>query len=283
VSRLSLAGGWVARRARELADAPARRRAGRGADAMPIPPRRLRARTGAPGIEEFTEGGRRAATELLDALAVARMAPRAGLPEPGAVRSVLDFGCGAGRVLPSFRTLTPAAKLTGYDVDATAIAWAASHYDGLRFVRSGYEPPLPSAAASFDLVYSISVLSHLDEPGQIRWLSELERVLAPGGVALLSTHGPHALEGFRSGAASTRWCPPEAFVRPPLGEDEMYFVPYTRSFWNRGELPGIGSGYGLTFHGPEYIRETWAQWFEVVHIAPHALTGWQDVVVCRRR
>jgi SAM-dependent methyltransferase len=266
------------RRARELADPlalAAARRAAPGFPAGPVPPRRLRARTGAPGAREFVEGGRRAADELAAALSVAEMAPIAS------ATSVLDFGCGSARVLPHVQALAPDARCAGCDVDPTAIAWAATAHPGLALTVSGAAPPLAFDAASFDLIYSVSVFSHLDEPLQDPWLTELVRVLRPGGSALLSVHGASAFERFRTGAVRTGWAAPDAFARGPLAPDEFVFIPYTRSLWNEGELPGVSSEYGLTFHGTEYLRSRWSQFCEVVEIVPQAMAGWQDVVACR--
>ncbi|HWF53254.1 MAG TPA: class I SAM-dependent methyltransferase [Solirubrobacteraceae bacterium] len=282
--RVRGAAGWIRRRAIELADRPAvalRRTVaalrGEAGPARPLPPRRLRARTGAPGIREFVEGGQSAAVELERALTGAE------LPVLGDYASLLDFGCGSGRVLPHVQALAPGAQCAGCDVDEVAIAWAQRALPGLRFAVSRAEPPLPFTAGSFELLYSISVFSHLDEQLQDRWLAELQRMLSPGGVALLTVHGAHAHEQFRSGAVSTGWCPPEAFAGGPLGSDAFRFVPYTRSRWNKGELPGVGADYGLAFHGEGYLRRRWADFFEVVDITPHAIAGWQDVVVCRKR
>jgi SAM-dependent methyltransferase len=258
----------VARRARELAEPSLVRRGLRGR----VPPRRLRARTGAPGIRQFLAGGQAAAREL-----------EAVLEEPfSAYPDILDFGCGSARVLPHVAAMSAGARCVGCDVDAGAITWARSHHPGLSFAVSGHEPPLPFSAASFDLVYSISVLSHLDELGQDRWLGELRRVLRPGGRALLSVHGCSAFEQFRRGQVRTAWCAPEAFVRGPLREDELLFVAYQRSVWNQADLPGVARSYGLAFHGERYVRERWQRWFEVERIVPRALTGWQDAVLLRR-
>ena len=262
------AAGWLARRVRELADlASSRTRSQPG-----VPPRRLRARTGAPGSAQFAQSGRKAAEELAGLLS-----------EPLARRhEILDFGCGPARVLPHIAALAPDARCSGCDVDAEAVAWARARHPELRFSVSRYEPPLPFADATFDLVYSISVLSHLDEHRQDAWLAELERVLVPGGTALLSVHGAHAFEQFRSGRVRTAWSSSQAFARGPLAADEFTFVPYRRSIWNRAELPGIGGGYGLAFHGERYVRAHWRSWFQVECVAPRALTDWQDVAVLRK-
>jgi SAM-dependent methyltransferase len=257
--------GWAVRRLRELVDPLAARGAA-------VPPRRLRARTGAPGVSEFIDGGAAAARELAGAAGSLT-----------GVASVLDLGCGSGRVLPHIASLAPAATCTGCDVDGAAIAWAASHHTGISWVRSEFEPPLPFADGSFELVYSISVFSHLDERLGDAWLAEVARVLAPGGVALLSVHGAYAFEQFRTGAVTTGWCPRSAFERGPLAPDEFLFVPYRRTIWNEGELPGVGRDYGLAFHGDRYLGFRWSPPLSVREVKPRAITGWQDLVVCDRR
>jgi SAM-dependent methyltransferase len=264
--------GWAVRRARELADPIAVRRA--GASSSEVPPRRLRARTGAPGIRAFVEGGATAASELAAAFERAGRGPLAG-----AVSSVLDLGCGSARVLPHIAALTPGAAHAGCDVDGAAISWASEHHPAIRWERSGFHPPLPFEDRSFELVYSISVFSHLGSELQDAWLAEVARVLAPGGVALLSVHGPHAFEQFRTGAVATGWCPRSAFARGPLEESEFMFVPYRRSVWNEGELPGVEGDYGLAFHGPSYLRRHWGAVLQVVDLVERGLTAWQDLVV----
>lgn len=266
---LRLPAGWLRRRGLELAEAPLRRPWG-------VPPRRLRARTGVPGAREFALGGRRTAAELASALA------RSGQPSLGEFASVLDFGCGSARVLPHIAALTPQAACAGCDVDAEAIAWATAQHPRLSFHAIAPEPPLPLGRSSVDLVYSISVFSHLDEAGQDAWLAELARILRPGGIALLSVHGPSAFERFRSGAARAGWCAPGSFARGPLGAGELAFIPYARSRFNRLELPGVGERYGLAFHGHGYLRERWPRWLDVLAVDERAITGWQDLVVARR-
>jgi SAM-dependent methyltransferase len=270
-----LAAGWLLKRARELAEPLAARASPRSASVRGVPPRRLRVRAGAPGAREFAHGGRQAAAAL------AAVLNDAGGSIADA-RSVLDFGCGSGRVLPHMAMLAPTARCTGCDVDAGAITWAARHLPTLEWSLSGAVPPLPFAAGQFDLVYSISVFSHLDEPLQDRWLAELQRVLAPGGIALLTVHGPHAFEQFRTGAVRTRWCSPSAFARGPLGDDELIFEPYVRSMFNRAELPGVGASYGLAFHGHGYLHRRWPAWLEVLDVRERGVSDWQDVVVCRK-
>ena len=274
--RASLPARWVAKRALAIADPLVlRRHRARHPDATPVPPRALRARTGVPGIDDWNQRGAETAGELTSGLGRAGGSPREA-------RAVLDFGCGSGRVLPHMAAHAPAAGLHGCDVDADAIAWAARHLPGIDWTVSPFRPPLPYPDASFDLVYSVSVFSHLDEPLQDAWLAELRRVVTPGGWALLTVHGPHAFEEFRSGRVDSAWCAGAAERLPDgLGDDAMEFVPYRRSIWNRRDLPGVDGPFGLAFHGAGYVRRRWGRELEVAAILPRAVTGWQDLVVAR--
>ena len=116
--------GWALRRTRELADPPS---------GSALPPRRLRARAGAAGAYAFAEGGRQAAAELAGLV-------RAAGRDAAQLRSVLDFGCGPGRVLPHFAALAPNAACVGCDVDAAAIDWAARSAPGTGVVADLVSP-----------------------------------------------------------------------------------------------------------------------------------------------
>ncbi len=236
---------------------------------------RLRARAGVPDRGAYVQAG------IADSREIAQAAGVAGL-ELSRVSQVLDFGCGAGRVLRHVEALLPGARSTGCDVDAEAMGWAERYLPQLSVHLSGFGPPLPFRAGTFELVYSVSVFSHLDEGLQDRWLVELGRVLAAGGLALLSVHGESAFEAFRTGSVQSSWCPAQAFAREPLAEDEFVFEPYARSALNRRELSATGPGYGLSFHGRGYLAGHWGSFMEVLEVRSRAFSDWQDLVVCRR-
>ncbi len=87
---------------------------------------------------------------------------------------VLDIGCGAKPYLPLFAPL--ARSYRGLD------AVPGPYVDDV-----GPAETLPYADASFDAVVCTQVYEHLDDPAAAT--AEIHRVLRPGGVAFVSTHG----------------------------------------------------------------------------------------------
>jgi SAM-dependent methyltransferase len=106
------------------------------------------------------------------------------LARPGARHArILDVGCGAGLALGELRARFAPRVLAGVDSDASLVAQArAAHPDAE--LRAGDVAKLEYADGSFDLVLCHQLLHHLSAPEAA--LAELNRVLAPGGVLLLT-------------------------------------------------------------------------------------------------
>jgi len=99
-------------------------------------------------------------------------------------REVLDAGCGVG--YGSALLAESARHVVGVDRDAEAIAYARRRYarDNVEFV-AGDLLDLECPDAAFDAVCSFETIEHL--PDRERYLSEMRRVLKPGGVYVVST------------------------------------------------------------------------------------------------
>ena len=76
---------------------------------------------------------------------------------------ILDWGCGCGRVIAQLIKLIPPQQLFGCDIDAEAIAWNRDNLHGPGFTRINPYPPTPYPDSYFDLIYGISVMTHLAE------------------------------------------------------------------------------------------------------------------------
>jgi 2-polyprenyl-3-methyl-5-hydroxy-6-metoxy-1,4-benzoquinol methylase len=101
------------------------------------------------------------------------------LPRP--VGSVLDIGCGSGRVGPGLRA-AGATRLTGIEVVAEQAEIAEDVYDEV--LAMPVEEALPGLTGPFDTVLCLDVLEHLVDPEQV--MADLRRLAAPGGRLQIS-------------------------------------------------------------------------------------------------
>lgn len=108
-------------------------------------------------------------------------------------KKVLDVGCGAGNLLVALSADAP-QLLVGVDVDATFLTVGRSKFK--EFVERPAKnpsmicaslPALPFADDTFDLVTCFLVLPHV--PDDKVAITELTRVLKPGGTLAISGHG----------------------------------------------------------------------------------------------
>jgi SAM-dependent methyltransferase len=106
--------------------------------------------------------------------------------------SVLDFGCGVGRVMRHWST-THGPKWHGTDYNSELINWCRNNLKFAEFRTNTLSGELPYEAESFDFIYVFSVFTHLNEPLQFFWINELSRVLRPGGYLYFTTHGEYYL------------------------------------------------------------------------------------------
>jgi SAM-dependent methyltransferase len=227
----------------------------RAEDGLPLPPPRLIVRVaGTADPAWFVESGRRAGA------AVRELLQRCGVAVDD-LGAILDFGCGSGRVTRTWRDFRGA--VAGSDRDPEAIEWCRAQLPFARFELNGLAPPLAFADGSFDLVYALSVFTHLTEELQHAWMQELRRVVRPGGSLVLSTHGeaylprlaPREQERFRAGKLVVRW--PQA----------------------------AGTNLCGAYHPETWLRTRLANGFDVLAFEPRGARGnpEQDLSVLKRR
>ena len=245
-----------------------------------IPPMWLRYRIqGTPDIDTFIRAGLYSRWSIEHALGTQAKCVT-DFPK------ILDFGCGCGRTLRWFRDISKEVSLHGTDIDSESIEWCRKNHTYASFENNLFEPPLPYPEDSFELIYALSVFTHLTEEAQFAWLKELKRILKPGGMLLLTFLGyqPEKVQGHSKRPV------PKLFGKRILGlanMDMWSFLdePEIQQLEDRGfvfvpyGIGPLGKDYGITYHRRDYITQQFSEILEVHEYLPDAFCGYLDVAL----
>lgn len=179
------------------------------------------------------------------------------MAHPGITGGLLDFGAGWGRITRLLLRSLPPEAITAVDVDARLVEAGATQLPGIDFMRLESGDRLPFADASFAVVIANSVFSHLSEAAHHFYVSEIARILAPGGLFVGTTLSLRTYRSWLEQAAYRDWITgllgaPEA-VLASLANRE--FV-YARS--------GRWTDYGIALLPEDYVRQHWQRHFSPI-------------------
>lgn len=229
-------------------------------DGLALPPTLLRVRVaGDADPQAFLRGGALGA-EIIRATVEAHL--EGGM---GRLRAVLDFGCGCGRIARHWAGLD-GPELFGCDYNPELVDWCSRNLPFLNAESNGPSPPLPYPPERFDLVYAISVFTHLSERKQADWMEELRRVLEPGGMLLFTTKGDsHAHHLTKPGGP---------------GVDD-----YRAGRLVVTDVEAEGLNLCAAYHPHEWVVREMLDGFDLLEFSPSGarMAGDQDLYLARRR
>jgi len=228
-----------------------------GTDAgLPIPPDRLLTSWN-DDVPTWLATGREHAAVIKDAVA------RHGGSFAQGGRA-LEWGCAAGRVLRHFAPEAQRAEVWGIDVHESAVRWSRANLSPpFLFATVTQLPHLPFSDAAFNVVWGVSVMTHIEHLEDM-WLLELRRILRPGGLLLLTIHDEATLDHIAEhGAAGALGLPGH------LEEARRREVCVVR---------GADWRFCYTFFKRSWVEREWGRWFEVLEHREMAV-GFQALVV----
>ena len=158
-------------------------------------------------------------------------------------KKVLDFGCGSGRTLRHFSEEAKVAEFWGGDIHGESIEWIQENLDWVNAWQTAMNPPMGLEHGTFDLIYTVSVFTHLTD-NATPWILELHRLLAPGGILIVSFMGKWTSEFFAG----------EPWDEDRIGKHDLY----RHQDWDLGGPAVLISAW--------WLREHWGRAFEVVEI-----------------
>jgi len=183
--------------------------------------------------------------------------------------TVLDFGCGWGRMLRFFLKDVRAGNLNGMDVDPDVIALCQRLFQQGRFQVCNPRPPVQLPEESYDVIYLYSVFSHLNEEVQLQWANEFARLLKPGGILLATTQARRFVE----------FC---ATLRAKPVQESAWHESLARSFpdpertlrdYDQGKFIHVPTGggdhrpssfYGETLIPRGYVEKNWPRQLKLI-------------------
>lgn len=174
-------------------------------------------------------------------------------------KRVLDFGCGSGRTLRHFLREAEEGEFWGADIDGPSIDWLRrSLSPPFHLLHSQREPPLEFDRSSFDLIWALSVFTHLTD-NSLAWLRELHSLLRPNGL-LIATY---------MGRWTSLW-----LLGEPWDEDSVGMnILRTEQSWE--------AGGPLVLMSDWWVHEHWGRGFKVEQVLPE-MNG-QTWVLLRKR
>ncbi len=159
--------------------------------------------------------------------------------QPG--ERILDLGCGDGQLTE--RLIATGAHVTG--IDASPQMVAAARMRGIQALEGPAES-LPFDDASFDAVFSNAVLHWVR--GQDEMLSEVQRVLRPGGRFVAEMGGHGNIAAIRTGFAAVL----AHLGRASLGDRGNYY-PTPEAYAQRLQHHGFTVARMLHFPRPTLL------------------------------
>ena len=180
------------------------------------------------------------------------------------VRAILDFPSGYGRVLRFLKVRFPAAAITVSEIDGKALEFcrrtfsvqATPSHERLRELED---------IGRFDLVWCGSLITHVDRDATANLLAFFRRQLGPGGVCVVTTHGPRSAEWIEARTETYRLSP--AAQRELLAQFHQGgygYVDYERrrgygvSLISRQRMLEIAAGVG-NWRNACYLEHGWAE------------------------
>lgn len=147
------------------------------------------------------------------------------------VTSFLEFASGFGRFTRHLVRKLPASALSVSDIVPEAMDFLPAHFPVQAFASTAVPEDL-ALPRQFQVVFVLSLFSHLPASTWSRWLAKLWQATAPGGLLILSTHGQSCID--------------RAEVR--LAGDGF-------AFFSGSESTAIDQAqYGVTYTSEEFVR-----------------------------
>ena len=189
------------------------------------------------------------------------------------MKRIMDFGCGAGRMVRWLKPYSLESEIWGTDISADHITWAINNLSPpFNFATTTTVPHLPFEESYFDFIFAGSVFTHIDDLVE-SWLLELRRILSRRGCLYITIQDKHSIDVLKTSPYYK-----EIWLRDFVSENPFF----TFSGKNFDKIVGLRGTKSQVFYDTEYFKKIAGNIFDVVAMHQEAY-GFQTAVVLRKK
>lgn len=189
------------------------------------------------------------------------------------MKNILDFGCGAGRMIRWLRPFADNSEIWGVDISADHITWAINNLNPpFKFATTTIAPHLPFEERHFDFIYAGSVFTHIDDLVE-SWMLELRRILSDNGTIYITIQDKNSLKELKTSIYYK-----DIWLKKYV-EENPFFNLAGNEFDKLVGMRGINS---QVFYDPEYFKKIAVNIFEIVEMHEKAY-GFQTAVLMKKK
>jgi SAM-dependent methyltransferase len=196
-----------------------------------------------------------------------------GLTEP---RRILELPCGFGRVTRHLVTFFDGSELWASDLYRDRVEFCCATFGTVPLLSKERLSDI-QVTDQFDVVFSGSLLTHLDRELFVDALEFFRAILSPRGVAVVTLHGrwsPHLQRRWK-------YMPDAEFA---VAEESFRATGFGYRAYSGATSFNLQESYGISLSAPHWVLERLERWDDI-RLYSYTERGWddhQDVLVFGR-
>jgi SAM-dependent methyltransferase len=135
---------------------------------------------------------------------------------------VLEVDCNYGRIIRQLVTKIDPSRVYGCDILEEGPKFCATEFK-INALPPTFDENFPKVP-TFDLVYLLSVFTHLSDSVITLLLRDIDKSMNPGAVLMFSTHGP--ISASKVEIYGSSWVDKKDKIRKAMDESGSYFEEY---------------------------------------------------------
>lgn len=190
---------------------------------------------------------------------------------PEEAGNILDFGCGAGRMIRWLKPYSDNKEIWGVDISSEHIIWANNNLNPpFNFAVNTTIPHLPFKDGFFKFIYAGSVFTHIDDLAD-SWFMELNRISADNGLLYLTIQDRHTIELLNT-KYKTKWL--STFMKK--------FPEFESEKENFNIMVGGRGPDSQVFYDIDYLKKVLGKVYDFISVNEEAY-GYQTALLLKKK